>query len=262
MPLTPFQREVALLLASHRNPESHVAGGAVINRLDNSPRFSADLDLFHDVANRVRNSAEADAAILGAHGFLVEWLLQQPALYRARVSRGAEQLKLDWCLDSAFRFFPVQPDPVFGYCLHQADLATNKALALAGRSEIRDFLDILYLHEHYASLGALCWAACGKDQGFTPWSLLDMAKRHSKFREAELASENLAQPVNLQTLKQSWLAAAADAEALFARLPVAEVGCLYLGQEGSPVTPDPESEAFPTLVRHFGSVRGAWPNLK
>jgi hypothetical protein len=32
MPLTPFQREVVHLLAANRNPESHVAGGAVINR--------------------------------------------------------------------------------------------------------------------------------------------------------------------------------------------------------------------------------------
>jgi hypothetical protein len=32
MPLTAFQRGVAHILAKHRNTESHVAGGAVINR--------------------------------------------------------------------------------------------------------------------------------------------------------------------------------------------------------------------------------------
>jgi hypothetical protein len=142
MPLTPFQREVAQLLAAHRSPESHVVGGAVINRDDTSPRYSLDLDVFHDVAERVRSYAEADAAALGEHGFTVEWLLQQPSMYRAQVSRGGDQLKLEWCSDSSFRFFPVQPDPVFGYCLHKADLATNKLLALAGRSEIRDLVEI------------------------------------------------------------------------------------------------------------------------
>jgi hypothetical protein len=261
MPLTPLQREVAQLLASHRNPDSHAAGGAVINRSDSSPRYSADLDFFHDIAESVRTSAEADVATLRGQGFTVEWLEQRPSMHRARVGRGAEQLKLEWCADSPFRFFPVQPDPEFGYCLHPADLATNKALALGGRSEIRDWIDMLYLHDTYLSLGAVCWAACGKDQGFTPWSLLNEAKRNAKFREPDLASGHLTQPVTLPDLKERWLKAAAEAEQLFARLPLAEVGCLYLDKAGSPVAPDPGSEAFSTLVRHFGSVRGALPKL-
>lgn len=177
MPLTDSQREVALVLAPHRTPQSHVAGGAVINRSDDSPRYSADLDLFHDSADRVEVAAAQDAATLTAHGWQVEWLLQRPTFQRATFRRGTDELKLEWCTDSAFRFFPVQSDPLFGYCLHPADLATNKVLALAGRAEIRDFIDILYLDQRYLSLAAICWAACGKDQGFTPWSLLAHAKR-------------------------------------------------------------------------------------
>ncbi len=48
---------------------------------------------------------------------------------------------------------PLKADEDFGYCLHPADLATNKVLALVGRSEIRDFLDILQLDREYLSLG-------------------------------------------------------------------------------------------------------------
>ena len=69
-----------------------------------------------------------------------------------------DRLRLDWATDSAFRFFPVLPDEEFGYCLHQADLATNKVLALAGRSEVRDFLDTLLIDRTYLSLGAVIWA--------------------------------------------------------------------------------------------------------
>ncbi|HYT94376.1 MAG TPA: nucleotidyl transferase AbiEii/AbiGii toxin family protein [Gemmataceae bacterium] len=259
MPLTPFQKEVLLLLAAHRNPESHAGGGAVINRAQTSPRYSADLDLFHDVADRVLASAEADTAALTSQGLTVRWLLRQPFLQRAEVSRGTERLRLDWCFDSAFRFFPVQPDPEFGYCLHPADLATNKALALAGRAEVRDFVDILYLHDNYLSLGAICWAACGKDQGFTPSSLLEGAARHMKFREEDLASEHLARPISLPDLKAAWLIAVAQAEALLAKLPAADVGCLYLDRNLAPCTPDPSAPDFPQLTPHFGSVRGAWP---
>ena len=238
-----------------------MAGGAVINRSDASPRYSADLDLFHDAADSVAVCANADADQLLKGGYTVEWQIRQPGFYRAQASRGADSLKLEWCSDSAFRFFPVQPDPDFGYALHQADLATNKVLALAGRSEFRDLLDILYLHDSYLSLGAVCWAACGKDEGFTPLSLLDHAKRNTKFQAANLASGYLAQPVALPDLKRRWLEAASAAENLIARLPAREVGCLYLDKAGTPVTPDPDGGALPTLVRHFGSVRGAWPKL-
>jgi len=261
MPLTEFQKTVLHVLAAQRKPESHVGGGTVINRSDGSPRYSADVDLFHDIAESVHTSAEADFRALANHGFTVEWLLRQPSLYRAQVGREKEFLRLDWCFDSAFRFFPVQPDPVFGYCLHPADLAANKALALAGRSEIRDFLDILYLHDNYLSLGAICWSACAKDQGFTPWSVLDSAKRNVKFRQQDLESEHLREVMSLTILKENWLKAVAEAEAWFGKLPMIDAGCLYLRPDGSPFTPDPADSTFSNVMRHFGSVRGAWPKL-
>ena len=261
MPLTAFQKEVVAILATNRHPESHLAGGSAINRADTSPRYSNDLDLFHDVAERVAECAESDGKTLLARGFAVAWLLRQPGFFRSTVSRGADSLKVEWCADSAFRFFPAQPDADFGYCLHRADLATNKALALAGRAEIRDFLDILYLDSAYLSLAAMLWAACGKDEGFTPWSLLDMAKRHVRYREEDLASEHLSRPLNLKDLKEQWLAAVARAEQLFPQLPAEEVGCLYLDDNNNPVTPDPGQPSTAKLVRHFGSVCGAWPKV-
>jgi hypothetical protein len=261
MPLTAFQREVARLLAAHRNPESHVAGGAVINRADTSLRYSDDLDIFHDAAESVACCAEADAAALQQAGYGVEWVLRQMGFYRALVSRGEERVRLDWATDSAFRFFPAQLDPDFGYCLHPADLATNKVLALAGRSEIRDFLDILHLDATFLGLGALIWAACGKDLGYTPALLLEETNRHARFQESDLKGENLARPVDLRELKNQWITARERAARLVDRLPAEELGCLYLEADNTPVTPDPDSAHFPQLTRHFGCVRGAWPKI-
>jgi hypothetical protein len=261
MPLTAFQREVAHILAAHRNPESHLAGGAVINRDDCSPRYSSDFDIFHDAAESVAICADADAQALRTAGLDVEWALRQEGFYRAEVRRGESRLRLDWATDSAFRFFPVVPDPEFGYCLHTADLAVNKVLALAGRTEFRDFLDILYLDHTYLSLGALVWAACGKDRGYTPPLLLDLANRHARFQESDLQGEMLAQPLDLRDLKQQWLTARDRAESLCLRLPEQELGCLYLGAEQQPVAPDPDAGEFSTLNRHLGSVRGAWPRI-
>jgi hypothetical protein len=261
MPLTPFQRGVAQILAKHRNPESHIAGGAVINRGEGGVRISDDLDIFHDLAAIVAASAEADAQALLAEGYAVEWTLRGEAIFKAVVTRGADHLRLDWTTDSVFRFFPALPDEEFGYCLHPADLATNKVLALAGRSEIRDFLDTLLIDRTYLSLGAVIWAACGKDPGFTPALVLDQTNRHSRYQESDLKGENLARPVDLRELKQQWLDARARAELLFEQLPAEELGCLYLDPENKPVTPDPSSPDFLKLTRHFGSICGAWPKI-
>jgi len=71
MPLTDIQRDVLRILAALRNPDSHLAGGAVINRADASFRYSDDLDIFHDAAESVSVSAEADAQALREEGYAV-----------------------------------------------------------------------------------------------------------------------------------------------------------------------------------------------
>ena len=261
MPLTDIQAEVLRLLARNRSPDSYVAGATVLHRGESTPRYSLDLDVFHDLEESVARSAAADVATLRSAGHEVSWLLRTPAFHRAVVRVGTASLRIEWAQDSAFRFYPVQPDDRFGYRLHDADGATNKVLALAGRSEIRDFVDVLHLDETYLSLGALAWAACGKDPGYTPDFLLEHAARHAAYTQADLDRLALRQPLELGTLKRRWLAAIERARTLVAELPAAEVGCLYLDPEGSPTTPDPSSDGFGALVRHQGSVRGAWPTV-
>ena len=185
MPLTAIQAEVLSLIAVHRSPESYLAGATVIHRAADTPRFSQDLDFFHDVADSIAQSADRDAATLQRAGYEVLWLLRTTTFHRAVVTASKRQLRIEWAQDSAFRFFPVQEDERFGYRLHDADAAVNKVLALAGRDEIRDFVDVLHLHKTYLSLGAMAWAACGKDPGFTPDLLLDHAGRHAAYTGAD-----------------------------------------------------------------------------
>ena len=72
--------------------------------------------------------------------------------------------------------------------------------------------------ETYLSLGALIWAACGKDEGYTPSMILDQTNRHSRYQESDLRGENLVRQVDLKVLKQQWILARERAEVLFARL--------------------------------------------
>ena len=161
MPHTAIQEKVFRVLRENRNPDSHVAGAAVLHRESDSPRYSGDIDLFHDEVRLVQENAERDVESLRANGWAVDWATRSETFHRAWVTDGAERLKIEWVFDSAFRFFPTEPDPVLGFRLHPADLATNKVLAAAGRTVMRDFLDVIHLLETYLSLGALVWAASG-----------------------------------------------------------------------------------------------------
>ncbi len=82
--------------------------------------------------------------------------------------------------------------------------------------------------------------------------------------EADFSSGALGAVSNFEELESGeyvgWRRSAAALE-LIARLPLPEVGCLYLDSNGRPVRPDPATPEFPTFTRHFGSVRGAWPRV-
>ena len=259
MPIANFEKAILRLLAANRNPESFVAGATVLLRDEKSHRRSQDIDLFHDTAESLKIAADTDSALLEKHGYQVVWDNVQPTFRRALIARAGETTKIEWVFDSAFRFFPVQPDPEMGYVLDFWDAATNKVLALGGRGELRDYLDVLQLHQRHLSLGALAWAACGKDIGYTPQFIIEEAQRLTHYPASLLASLHLREPVDLVECKKQWLESVREAQNLFNQLPAAEVGCLYLDASGSPVTPDPASPEFPKLRRHFGSVRGAWP---
>ncbi len=261
MPIGPVEREVLRLLAVNRHPDSYVGGATVVHQAADSPRRSQDIDLFHDAADSLRRAVEQDQATLESAGFTVQFAIRQANYYRAAAARGDSATKLEWLLDSAFRFFPVEADPDFGWRLNFWDAATNKVLAFAGRSTLRDYVDVIFLHERHLSFGALSWAAAGKDPGLTPELIIEFARRNARFPAEDLAKLDLTRPLDFQNLKRIFLQAALDAESLFTRLPPTEMGCFYLNSDGAPVCPDPNDPDFSSLVRHFGSVKGAWPRI-
>ena len=261
MPLGDFEKGVLRLLAVNRNPESYVAGATVFLRREDSHRQSRDVDVFHDTVQSLKQAAAKDAEVLQQNGYTLEWNETQEMLQRATVSKAGRSTKVEWAYDSAFRFFPVQPDTELGFVLHPLDGATNKVLALAGRGELRDYLDVLFLHRTVLGLGALVWAACGKDTGFTPQFLIEEAQRLTHYPAVRLNTLLLREPLDMVECKRQWLTAVAEATALFLKLPPEEVGCLYLNAQGQAVTPDPSAPEFPQLRRHFGCVRGAWPTI-
>lgn len=255
MPLTAFQAAIAELLAVNRTADSYLAGGAAMHIEPNSKRYSNDLDYFHDSEERVATAFADDGKLLRMTGYEVETLLQQPGFVRALVRKGDGTTKVEWAHDSAWRFLPTIRTPQSGFQLSPIDLAINKLLALVGRDEPRDYLDI---HDAIRDLplGALCWAASGKDPGFTPAMLLDLLRRRGKYRPEDFARLDLALPVDLPALKSRWLTAIADAEHFLTTRAPDELGCLYYSPGRRRfIQPGPGDNVIP----HFGRPGGVLP---
>jgi len=258
MPLTEFQAEVFKVISVNRNPESYVAGGVVIHRDATSSRYSRDIDLFHDASQAVAASAKLDSEALKQAGYEVDFTMQEPMFYRADVTKGESHVRLEWAADSAFRFFPIVPDEVLGFRLHDADVATNKVLAAAGREKVRDFIDLIQLDRTSVSLGVIIWAASGKDEGYTPQLIIDQLRRHSRINPDSLEGVKFTKPADPVALKREWMECLQAAEALMATFPSDPLGCLYLDKNGQPARGDTFDPAW---VPHFGSVKGAWPKV-
>ena len=225
MPLSKIQTEILRLLAAHRDPESYVARASPLNR--NAPRISGDIDVFHDREERVAAAALNDTQALTAAGYAVSWLRQLPLIYTAEVRQGDASTRLEWVVDSDYRFFPTMQDEMFGYVLHPVDLAMNKVMAAAGRRELRDIVDLVTIHETILPLGAVIWAAVEKSPGFTPEGLIAEIRHNANYPAAEWRALQSSEPLDPKDITARLRAALDQAEAFVARMPTDNSACSF-----------------------------------
>ena len=268
MPLTDYQRTVCRILAAERiaRGERYVGGGAALNELLQSSRLSHDVDLFHDTREAVLASWVSDRKELEKEGYEVLPLREFETFVEAEVTKGGEGVILQWVQDSAYRFFPLIEHPDFGLALHPFDLATNKALALVGRVEVRDWVDIIHCHSQLQPFGCLVWSTCGKDPGLSPMFILEQAGRSTHYSREEyetLAFEGDAP--NASELTLTWRSMLSEAAEMISLLPEDQIGhCI--------MTPDMNlfagsakelKDSLQSNAIHFhpGCIRGAWPTV-
>ena len=136
---------------------------------------------------------------------------------------------------------------------------------MAGRLEVRDWIDMLHCDRQLQPFGYLIWAACGKDPGYNPQSLLSTARRmhysHAEIQTLEFEGD----APDAQILGKRWHDAIDEATLVLDLLPAEHVGeCvlnkqleLYQGSAGE-LKEDVDSG---TLIYHEGSIGGSWPVL-
>ncbi len=249
MALTEFQRAVCRVVAA--------------NAKTNIPH---DIDVFHDTTEAVAVSWTADRAALEGSGYRVDVQQIRAGFVEANVASAGESVVMQWTADSAFRFFPLVEHDDFGLTLHPFDLATNKTLALVGRLEVRDWVDLIHCHGAIQRLGYLAWAAAGKDPGFGPSSILEQAGRSARYSHDEVATLAFAGPLpDAADLSRRWREMFDEARALVAVLPPHEAGHCVLGDDGALFNGDRAQliEALESgrMRFHQGRIRGALPQL-
>lgn len=267
MALTDFQRTICRLLAAHRieSGESYVAGAVALNEIMATSRISRDIDLFHDTVEALEASWAADRHLLEDSGFEVRILRERPSYVEAEIRRNGEAVLMEWTRDSAYRFFPLLQHPDLGLTLHPFDLATNKTLALVGRLEVRDWVDLIHACERIQPLGYLAWAACGKDPGFSPKGILEVAGRTAHYSAEEVGRLAFAgEPPAPESLSRRWHAMLAAAHEIVDILPLASLGQCVLASDGTPFRGEARElqATVDRLIFHPGRIGGAWPELK
>ena len=268
MALTELQRNVCRQLAHNRiaSGEAYLAGGATLNELIAAPRISRDVDLFHDTEEALAATWDADRDVLVKSGFSITVLRERPAFVEARVALKDQSVLLQWVRDSAYRFFPLVEHDELGLVLHPFDLATNKVLALVGRLEVRDWVDVIECDASIQPLGYLVWAACGKDPGFSPEAILEHAGRSAHYSAEEVRELSFAgEPPDPAVLSRRWHRMYESAKRLVELLPPDSAGKCVLGQDRALYREDAlalvEALGRDEIVFHAGSIRGAFPTI-
>lgn len=268
MAVTRFQQAICRLIAANRleQGEAYVAGGVALNLLTGGQRLSRDIDLFHDTMEALDATWRADRKLLENHGYEIRSIHERLGYVEAVVAKGSDAVLMQWTRDSAFRFFPLVRHEELGLVLHPFDLATNKVLALVGRLEIRDWIDLITCHERIQPLGYLAWAACGKDPGFSPMTILEQADRSGRYATAELEGLSFdGPPPSLGDLSKKWRAMLQEAHGIIGVLPAGRAGTCVLQRQGelyqADLTQLMQDLAEDKLIFHAGSIRGAYPEI-
>jgi hypothetical protein len=266
MALTGIQRDILAVISRNRisGGERYVAGGTALNLLLEQPRLSRDIDLFHDTREALALTWPADRSTLEHNGFSVGVVRELPGLVEATVRKGEAGTLVQWAVDSAFRFFPLVSNDQLGLSLHPFDLATNKVLALVGRLEVRDWIDVQACASLLQELGYLAWAACGKDPGLNPDLILSEAARSARYTQEEVDTLDFDEgPPDAAALSRSWKGMLREAAAIVGELPPENVGTSVLAVSGALYRGDVQhlKEALEKnqIQFHKGSIRGAFP---
>jgi Nucleotidyl transferase AbiEii toxin, Type IV TA system len=139
--LSPLQEQVAGIIAGLDGATDFaLAGGAALIVRGDVDRQTRDLDFFGLTTDAVDRLVPAVERALRAVGLTVRRVRDDRGFARLLVASGDDRTEIDLAADA--RLFPAEPGPLVP-TLSGEELAVDKVLAVFGRAEARDFVDLL-----------------------------------------------------------------------------------------------------------------------
>lgn len=170
MGLSPLQVRVTQRFFGLAESSGFVlGGGGALIAQHLVERSTADVDLFTTEAATVTVAADALTAALIADGLGCREVRRHAGFVRLEVHDGDLSTEVDLAVDAQWQD-PVRTD--VGPTRSPAELAVDKLLALFGRAEARDFVDVFALAQVHGIDQMLAWAP-EKDTGFSPYRLAE-----------------------------------------------------------------------------------------
>lgn len=180
--LSALQRRVAALLRGL--PEASdfaLAVGAALMVHGAIDRLTRDLDFFAVDPGAVDQLLPVFVAAARAAGMTVSEERIAPGFARLLLADDTDQTRVDLAADA--RLLPTEQCEL-GLVLSAEELAVDKVLAIFGRAEARDFVDLAVLEPRFG-LDDLCTLAAFKDTGSRRPGFLSMLTRFTRLQRDE-----------------------------------------------------------------------------
>jgi hypothetical protein len=163
-----------------------LAGGGALVVHGLTERSTNDLDFFTPAPTDVPVLRHALELAFGEAGLTVAVVRNTETFVRLAVGDGTTETLVDLAWDARMR--PAVASDL-GPVLDQEELAADKVLALFGRAEPRDFLDVYGLSQRLGWPRLLALAE-QKDAGFSPERLAESLGRMNRLDQADFGIED------------------------------------------------------------------------
>ena len=148
--LSDLQWRIIRLVAQLPEAEGFaLAGGAALIAREAVDRRTKDVDFFATREDQVRRLQGGLLDAATARGLVVDLLETYPGFSRLVVSDNQQRCEIDLAYDARIR---VAEPTEYGAVLSLDELAAEKVLALFGRAEARDFVDVAALLPRYGAV--------------------------------------------------------------------------------------------------------------
>jgi predicted nucleotidyltransferase component of viral defense system len=210
--LTPFQKKVLKAFTDIEESKAfYLTGGTALSAYYLSHRLSEDFDLFTSEEPLISITARKFKAALDTLGIKVQEVRSFSTFWEAVASSGHEHFKVQLAYDSPFLLAEIEERD--GLRVHSfEDIAAGKLLALYGRAEERDFIDIYCIvRSGKISLERMIELAKEKDPGLDEYYLAIAFEQSEKIPDdPSKLKVNLLTAINPKELKAFFAAHAVN----------------------------------------------------